>query len=130
MPEGRIAVADCRSVVLQGAGDMGIDLLPAMERSLKHDGYDVVLVVDDDLLVRIDLSEFGYLPEATLKQVPARAAAPAILDLADRANARVVSNDTFEAYRSKYPWVVERRIPYRIFDGEIYLDPEELMGVF
>jgi hypothetical protein len=130
MSEGRVAIADFRSDVLHGGDDATIELLPAMLRSLQSDGYEVVVVVDGDLPL-IERSELGeLLQDATIEQVPAEADPRVILDLADQSNARVVSNDTFEAYRAQYPRILERRIPYRVFEGEIYLDPEELMGVF
>ncbi|HEU4894396.1 MAG TPA: hypothetical protein VFT85_01060 [Acidimicrobiia bacterium] len=48
----------------------------------------------------------------------------------DGAGATVISNDSFEEYQDTYPWITQRRMPYRVFQGEIYLDPEDLMGVF
>jgi hypothetical protein len=128
----KVAIADSRSGVSPSEDDIRLELLPAILKSLEGDGYEVVVVVSDDLLVRIEKSELAeVLSNVTIEQVPNQAnSAELLLDIADQAGATVVSNDSFEEYRSRYPWIVQRRIPYRIFQGEVYLDPEELMGVF
>jgi hypothetical protein len=132
MSDKKVAIADSRSGVSPSEDDMRLELLPAILKSLEGDGYEVVVVVDDDLLVRIEKSDLAeMLRNVTIEHVPNHAnSAELLLDIADQAGATVVSNDSFEEYQSRYPWIVQRRIPYRIFQGEVYLDPEELMGVF
>jgi len=132
MSDKKVAIADSRSGVSPREDDMRLELLPAIVKSLERDGYEVVVVIDDDLLVRIEESEHAdVLRNVTIEHVPSQAnSAELLLDLAYEADATVVSNDSFEEYQSRYPWILQRRIPYRVFQGEVYLDPEELMGVF
>jgi hypothetical protein len=132
MSDRKVAIADGRSGVSPSEDDMRLELLPAILKSLEGDGYEVVVVVDDDLLVRIENSELAeMLRNVTFEHVPNQSnSAELLLDLAYGADATVVSNDSFEEYQSRYPWILQRRLPYRVFQGEVYLDPEELMGVF
>ncbi|MHA1224787.1 MAG: NYN domain-containing protein, partial [Candidatus Heimdallarchaeaceae archaeon] len=46
-----------------------------------------------------------------------------ILRLAEEENAMIVSNDLFKEFKEASPWIDQRRIPYTILDGEVYLHP-------
>ena len=46
-----------------------------------------------------------------------------ILRIAEEEKAMIVSNDMFKEFRDTAPWIDERRIPYTILDGEVYLHP-------
>jgi len=49
-----------------------------------------------------------------------------ILETADRLEAVVVSNDTFDRFRDRYPWVEQRRGPLMIVRGEVELYEQKL----
>ncbi len=135
MSENMIAVTDGREVASSGSPDdlPSIELLKSVLRSLERFGYDVIVVVDDDLRLEIERSQSGSktLERATISLAPAGVDRDSlVLSIADDTGATVVSNHRFEEYLARFPWLTERRIPYRVHRGQAYLDPEELMGVF
>lgn len=135
MSENMIAVTDGREVASSGSPDdlPSIELLKSVLRSLERFGYDVIVVVDDDLRLEIERSQGGSktLERATISLAPAGVDRDSVvLSIADDTGATVVSNHRFEEFLARFPWLTERRIPYRVHRGQAYLDPEELMGVF
>lgn len=136
MSEARIAVADGRQVASSGDSDdkrPSVELLASVVRSLERFGYDVIVILDDELKLQLEKSDScsWCLEKVTLSLAPDGVDPDSLLlTLADETGASVVSNESFDEYRSKFPWIEKRRIPYRVFSGVAYLDPEELMGVF
>lgn len=135
MSENMIAVTDGREVASSGSPDdlPSIELLKSVLRSLERFGYDVIVVVDDDLRLEIERSQTRSkcLERATVSLAPAGVdRGSVVLSIAEETGATVVSNHRFEEYLSRFPWLTERRIPYRVHRGQAYLDPVELMGVF
>lgn len=135
MANEMIAVVDGRAVASSGDPDdlPSVRLLTSVLRSLEQFGYEVLLVLDEALRLEIERSEScrECLERITLILVPAGASRDDVaLALADETGAALVSNDHFEEYLARFPWLAERRIPYRVHRGKVYLDPEELMGVF
>lgn len=136
MSEHRIAVAGGREVASSGAPDddrPSVELLASVVRSLERFGYDVILILDEELRLEIERSEScsWCLERATISLAPEGVALDSLLlTMADETGASVVSNESFEEYRPTFAWIEERRIPYRVFSGRAYLDPEDLMGVF
>ena len=62
--------------------------------------------------------------EGAMKMLPARVDGDKfILRLAEEENAMIVSNDMFKEFRETASWIDQRRIPYTILDGEVYLHP-------
>ncbi len=135
MSENMIAVTDGREVAASGRSDdhPSIELLKSVLRSLERFGYEVIVVVDEELRLEIERSEGRCKPleRATISLAPAGMDRDSfVLSIADQTGATVVSNHHFEEYLPSFPWLTERRIPYRVHGGKAYLDPEELMGVF
>lgn len=114
-------------------GGLSIQLLVSMVRSLERYKYDVTIVVDEELrdaMARTEISS-RCLERAVTREAPSGSEiGPFVLAVADEIGATVVSNERFEDYQSQYPWITDRRIPYRVYRGKVYLDPISLMGVF
>ncbi|MCE7742996.1 MAG: hypothetical protein GOP50_11130 [Candidatus Heimdallarchaeota archaeon] len=86
----------------------------------------IITVADAALRYQIDEQKRldQLVKEGAIKMLPARVDGDKfILRLADEENAMVVSNDMFKEFREDAPWVDERRIPYTILEGEVYLHP-------
>ncbi|MHA1686037.1 MAG: NYN domain-containing protein [Candidatus Heimdallarchaeaceae archaeon] len=86
----------------------------------------IICVADAALRYQIDnqkrLDEL--IREGAIKMLPARVDGDKfILRLAEEENAMIVTNDLFKEYRDIAPWIDERRIPYTILNGEVYLHP-------
>jgi len=86
----------------------------------------IVTVADAALRYQIDEQKRldRLVKEGAMKMLPARVDGDKfILRLAEEENAMIVSNDMFKEFRESAPWIDERRIPYTILDGEVYLHP-------
>ncbi|MHA1198588.1 MAG: NYN domain-containing protein [Candidatus Heimdallarchaeaceae archaeon] len=86
----------------------------------------IITVADAALRYQIDEQKRldQLVREGAIKMLPARVDGDKfILRLADEENAMIVSNDMFKEFREDAPWVDERRIPYTILEGEVYLHP-------
>ena len=97
----------------------------------------IVTVADAALRYQIDNQRRldKLVKEGAMKMLPARVDGDKfILRLAEEENAMIVSNDMFKEFRETSSWIDQRRIPYTILDGEVYLHPtsatttEELKG--
>ena len=86
----------------------------------------IITVADAALRYQIDEQKRldQLVREGAIKMLPARVDGDKfILRLADEENAMIVSNDMFKEFREEAPWIDERRIPYTILEGEVYLHP-------
>jgi hypothetical protein len=84
-------------------------------------GYKPIIIIDASLIHEIDDREQleALLKRQEIHQAPAATDADFfILETADREDAFVISNDMFQPYQDRYPWIKERRIPYMIVNGE------------
>lgn len=87
-------------------------------------GYIVVIIVDASLRHEVDNPEQleSLLDKQIVHQAPSDTDADYfILEMANDMDAFVVSNDEFEQYRDKYPWIKERRVPLMIVNGHVEL---------
>lgn len=86
----------------------------------------IITVADAALRYQIDEQKRldQLVKEGAIKMLPARVDGDKfILRLADEENAMIISNDMFKEFREEAPWIDERRIPYTILEGEVYLHP-------
>jgi hypothetical protein len=86
----------------------------------------IVTVADAALRYQIDNQRRldKLVKDGAVKMLPARVDGDKfILRLAEEENAMIVSNDMFKEFREISPWIDQRRIPYTILDGEVYLHP-------
>ncbi len=99
----------------------------AMINKLSRANFKKILTVADAALRyqidnqrRLDL----LVKEGAIKMLPARVDGDKfILRIAEEENAMIVSNDLFKEFRDIAPWIDERRIPFTILDGEVFLHP-------
>ncbi len=104
-----------------------INNIEAMINRLSRANFKKIVTVADAAL-RYQIDEQKRLDrlvkEGAMKMLPARVDGDKfILRLAEEENAMIVSNDMFKEFRETAPWIDERRIPYTILDGEVYLHP-------
>ena len=87
---------------------------------------DITVVADAALRYQIEdrsiLDDYGK--KGTIKVLPAKVAADGfILRLSIRTGALILSNDLFREFRESYAWIDERRVPYSILNGKLFLHP-------
>jgi hypothetical protein len=104
-----------------------INNIEAMINRLSRANFKKIVTVADAAL-RYQIDEQKKLDklvkDGAMKMLPARVDGDKfILRLAEEENAMIVSNDMFKEFRETAPWIDERRIPYTILDGEVYLHP-------
>lgn len=105
-------------------GQPKVSNLVAMRDALEARGNDPIVIVDATLRHEIDdpAQLESLFDQETVHQAPAGTDADLfVLESADRLGAPVVSNDEFEDYRERYPWIAKRRMPFMIIRGEILL---------
>ena len=104
-----------------------ISNIEAMINRLSRANFEkIVTVADAALRYQIDNQRRldKLVKEGAVKMLPARVDGDKfILRLAEEENAMIVSNDMFKEFRDTAPWIDQRRIPYTILDGEVYLHP-------
>jgi hypothetical protein len=106
------------------AGDPQVSNLVAIRRVLEDKGFEPIVIVDASLRHEVDDARQleALFDEPTFRQAPAGADADYfILETAHRLDAYVLSNDEFEEYSDRYPWIRERRVPLMIIQGEVEL---------
>ncbi len=95
--------------------------------SLRQAGFKEIIVIADAAL-RYQVADRNEFDKAAKKGkihvMPAKVSADHfILRLAKERNAMVLSNDLFKEFRSEQDDIEEKRIPYTIFNGIVYLHP-------
>ena len=99
-----------------------------VKSEMEERGFDPVIIVDASLKYEIDdQSQMEALIESQhIRQVPAGTDADYfILEIANEHDARIVTNDRYRDYQSRYPWIESRRLPYMIVKGEVHLYEQE-----
>ncbi|MHA1446608.1 MAG: NYN domain-containing protein [Candidatus Heimdallarchaeaceae archaeon] len=108
-----------------------INNIESMINRLSRANFKKIITVADAAL-RYQIDEQKRLDrlvrEGAMKMLPARVDGDKfILRIAEEENAMIVSNDMFKEFRESTPWIDERRIPYTILDGEVYLHPTSVL---
>jgi hypothetical protein len=92
----------------------------------------IITVADAALRYQIDNQRRldKLVKEGAMKMLPARVDGDKfILRIAEEEKAMIVSNDMFKEFREMKTWIDQRRIPYTILDGEVYLHPTAVQPV-
>ena len=111
-------------------GKPKVSNIVAMRQALEKEGYDPLIIIDASLRHEIDdpdQLEF-LIDNQSIRQAPAGTEADYfVLQIARQENAKIVSNDMFEKYRTDgHDWIREHRIPFMIINGKVLLyQPEE-----
>lgn len=123
----KTALVDGSNVAFEELGegdDPKVGNLVAMRAALEKRGYRPIILVDASLRHQVDDPQQleAMIDEQVVLQVPAGTDADYfVLEMAQREDAIVVSNDQFRDYARRYPWIKERRVPYMIIDGDVVL---------
>lgn len=132
MTDRQIVVVDGANVAYieqDEAGKPRVGNLVAVREALCARGYDPIIIVDASLAHETDDPDAleQLLDAQVVRQAPAGTDADFfIVETAARYEAAIVSNDQFEAYRDRAPWIAERRIPLMIIRGEVELYAPQL----
>ena len=105
-----------------GDGKPKVSNLVAARQALQERGYTPIIIVDAALRHEIDdPDQLEALFDAqAVRQAPAGTDADFfVLKTADNEGARVVSNDRYDPYQQKFPWIRDRRVPFMIVRGEV-----------
>lgn len=122
---GRKIVVDGSNVAYverSSNGDPKIGNIVVVCKELCGKGYDPIVVVDADLRNEIDdPCQLGtLLDRQEIRQAPADTdVAYFVLELAERYDCQIISNDQFKQHRKYYPWIERRRVPLMIIEGRV-----------
>ncbi len=108
------------------------NILAMINRLSQANFTKIITVADAALRYQIDEQKKldNLVKDGAIKMLPARVDGDKfILRLAEQEDSMIVSNDLFKEYRTEAPWIDERRIPYTILDGEVYLHPTSVESV-
>lgn len=123
----KIIVVDGANIAFEEksqSGDPKVSNLVAVIKVLREKGYKPIAIIDASLQYEIDDPQQleSMIEDQDVRQVPADTNADYfVLETAERYNAKIVSNDQYESFREKYPWVEERRVPLMIINGKVEL---------
>ena len=134
MSSQRVAVVDGANVAYletSAKGKPRVANLVAVRRALERRGYDPIIIVDASLRHHIDDEARleNLIGDQVARQAPAGTDADYfVLETADRFEGMVISNDAFERFRERYPWIEARRIPLMIIRGKVEFYEQKLDG--
>lgn len=135
MAERPVAVVDGSNVAHEETTHDGKPKLAnilAVRHAMEARGYHVIVIVDAALYHTIDDPEQlnSLIDRQVIRQAPAGTDADFfVLATADDEHGIVVSNDRYQPYQERFPWIRGRRQPFMIVEGEVEvyenLDPIE-----
>jgi uncharacterized coiled-coil DUF342 family protein len=131
-----LAVVDGSNLAWARTTDDGrprLDNLALVRTALAERGYQAVVVVDAALRHQLGHHEAGELDRMIAAQDVVQAPAETdgdlwVIGIADHHGAPVVSNDRFDEYRARFPWLPERRVAVVLVDHAALLQGDALDG--
>lgn len=113
-------------------GKPKVSNLTAVYHALEREGFDPIVIVDASLRYDVDDPDQleALIDGQRVRQAPSGTDADYfVLEFAGDHDAFVVTNDNYEAYRDRYPWIEDRRVPVMIVQGEVELYAPKLHAV-
>jgi uncharacterized coiled-coil DUF342 family protein len=131
-----LAVVDGSNLAWARTTDDGhprLDNLALVRTSLAERGYQALIVVDAALRHQLGQRDAGELDRQIAAQDVVQAPAETdgdlwVIGIADHHGAPVVSNDRFDEYRARFPWLRERRVAVVLADHAALLQGDALDG--
>jgi uncharacterized coiled-coil DUF342 family protein len=131
-----LAVVDGSNLAWARTTDDGrprLDNLALVRTSLAERGYQALVVVDAALRHQLGHHDAGELDRLIAAQDVVQAPAETdgdlwVIGIADHHGAPVVSNDRFDEYRARFPWLRERRVAVVLVDHAALLQGDALDG--
>lgn len=110
-----------------------LDNLTLVRTALAERGYQALVVVDAALRHQLGGRDGGELDRQIAAQEVIQAPAETdgdvwVISIADHHAAPVVSNDRFDEYRARFPWLAERRVAVVLVEHAALLQGEALDG--
>lgn len=96
--------------------------LTRVQHALEDEGFDPIIIVDASLVYEVDDREQleSLLDQQVIRQAPAETDADFfVLQTAEDYKAQVVTNDQYEDYQERFPWIGEKRLPFMIVKGKV-----------
>jgi hypothetical protein len=126
MPKQKAIIDGSNAAYLQAPREprANIKNISAVVKAVEKSGRDPVIILDPSIrTLLVDVDEFERLmSDSRLMTVPAgKDMNHFVLEIADKLDAVIVSNNTYIDYYEEYPWIEERRIPVALVDGSIFL---------
>ncbi|GIV95603.1 MAG: hypothetical protein KatS3mg057_0260 [Herpetosiphonaceae bacterium] len=127
MRQAKTAVVDGANIAYiekTREGKPKVSNLVAVCRAIEEKGLDPIVIVDAGLRYEVDDPDQleALIDQQRVRQAPAGTDADFfVLQIAEEEQGLVISNDLFEDYRDRFPWIEERRVPVMIVQGEAHL---------
>lgn len=105
-------------------GKPKVSNLTAVAKALQEEGFEPVIIVDASLRYDVDDPDQleALIDAQRVRQAPSGTDADYfVLETAADYDALVVTNDEYQAYRDRYSWIKDRRVPVMIVNGEVEL---------
>ncbi len=126
-------VIDASNVCLAERDQRGrarLQNLLAVRALLRQLAFDTTTICDANLKYNIDDDDGlqQLVSRGEVLQVPAGTDGDVwILEAAAQLGARVLSNDVYRNYRGRFPWIVERRVPFLVVNAKVLI-PDLAIG--
>lgn len=132
MPESRTAIIDGSNIAClerSQAENPKLSNILAVRKSPMERGWEPTVIVDASLRYEIDDRQQldNLLDDQVIRQAPAGTDADYfIIELAERQDGLILSNDEFDHFQDEHPSVRFRRIPVMIVEGQVVLDDSDI----